>query len=91
MRIVKGVGEKCPEPCLKGDGFISLELINDVVHVVYRTFTGMVIFSGFLSKESAKIKNEDEDDAQYELSNMGYEGEPIFNIKFTCMVRNSSN
>jgi hypothetical protein len=70
---------------------LSIELTNGLTYIVYRAFTGVVIFSGVLSKGSAKIKNLETDDSATELTNVGFEGETIYNTKFTCVVRNAAN
>ena len=71
LRICLGLGAQCPSPCTKGDGFISLELTNGLIYIVYRTFTGAVIFQGVLSKKAAKIKDLEHDESGTELSNIG--------------------
>ena len=50
LKILKGVGKQCPEPCSKDNGYLSIEDSAGVPHVVYRTFTGIVMFKGILNK-----------------------------------------
>jgi hypothetical protein len=72
IKILKGVGAQCPAPCKKTDGFLSIEKTNEVNYIVFRNFTGKVLFSGIVNKQAAKIKVlEDENKRK---------------LKFTCVV-----
>ena len=44
LKIIKGIGEKNPNPCTKGIGYISIEMANGAPIVVYRTLTGVIHF-----------------------------------------------
>lgn len=56
IKILKGVGAQCPAPCKKTDGFLSIEKTNEVNFIVFRNFTGKVLFSGVFNKQAAKIR-----------------------------------
>jgi len=75
IKVLKGFGNLCPEPCTKGNGYLSIEEANKVLYVVFRTFTGATLFSGILSPTSAKSKVLDEDPKK-------------FKVKFTTVVLN---
>ena len=62
LKILKGTGSQNPEPCTKGDGFLSIEeTTNDVTHIAYRSLTGVNLFSGILHKTSGEVRKEDKE------------------------------
>lgn len=79
LKILKGVGQANPEPCSKGIGYLSIEKVNGTPHVVYRTLTGQVLFSGVMNKAAAKTKVlTAEDDPKHANK---------YKIKFTVAVK----
>jgi hypothetical protein len=56
LKICKGVGAQCPAPCKKELGYLSIEEANMANHLVFRSLTGVALFSGVLNKSAAKIK-----------------------------------
>ena len=56
LKVCKGVGAQCPAPCKKEFGYLSIEETSGANHLVFRTLTGMNLFTGILNKSAAKIK-----------------------------------
>lgn len=56
LKICKGVGAQCPAPCKKELGYLSIEEQRGAYFLVFRSMTGITLFSGVLNKQAAKIK-----------------------------------
>ena len=56
LKTLKGVGSIEKLPSKKGNGFLSIEVVNNAYFLVYRNYLGATQFSGLIQAKITKVK-----------------------------------